>query len=747
MPAGGVEAVEEFRLAEGASRHLLDVLPDAVVLVDHTGTVQYVNPAAVRLVGGQGPADVVGHSIWIFVHPEDERHAREREALLRKGKKVDFVEHRLIRLDGEAVPIETASVPCSLGDRPGVLITARDLRGRQMMRQALSDSQDLFYKAFRLGPAAASISYFDDGVLIDVNDQYVDLTGYTRDELIGRSTLELDLWPDPEQRDRLKDELRVRGTIRDLELTVRRKDGALRQVISSIQRIEVNGKACVLVISVDVTDRRQAIESERESRALFRRVFQASPTGAAITRLEDGRILEVNDAWCRFTGFERPEAIGKTTVELNIWATPDLRDHLVQEMREREPLQDVEVELRRKSGEMRTVLVSMQQISVQGESCLLSVVNDITDRKRVTEAIRESEERFRMVADSAPVLIWMADAENNGTYFNRAWLEFTGGNLDEERGSGWLDHIHPDDRPRVMADCNAYVRKRAMFAMEFRMRRHDGVYRWMLDQGVPRFNPDGGLLGYIGSCTDITERKFTEQTLREAKEHAEAMAQLKSTFLTNLTHEIRTPLTVILGFTSILRQGVQKEYARFVQLIERSGRRLLLMLDSMLDLAQLEAGTLRVEQRPYNLGDVVVSVMQTLRPLAEDKGLVFEFNAPQDRVYAQMDHAILTRVLNNVLDNALKFTETGRIIVSMEEQQRRVAIRIEDTGIGIDEHFLPQVFEPFSQESTGLERTHQGSGLGLAVSKRLIELMGGEIEVQSRKGKGSIFTIILPSAA
>ena len=614
-PGAGDEAQADER---SVPERLFGLLPDAVMMIDGEAHVRYVNPACVELVGAKSADDVVGRSVWSFVHPDEEQHARDREVQLRRGRQVDYAEQRLVRVDGQVVPIETATVPVVLPDGRGVLITARNLTARKLMEHALNESRELFVKAFRLGPAAATVSRLSDATIIDVNAQFLELTGYTRQELVGHSAVALGIWQDPEARRRLYRLVEARGTAKDVEVAICRKDGRVRDVISSLQRIEVQGEACVLAISIDVTERHRAAQAERENRALFRKIFSASPTAIAISRLGGGTIIEVNDAWCRLTGFSREDVMGRTTADLGLWDGEALPAALSLEAAEQEPLQDHEIELRRKSGEARTALVSVQEMRVEGEQCQLAVL------------------------------------------------------------------------------------------------------------------------------VDITERKLTENKLREAKEHAEEMARLKSTFLTNLTHEIRTPLTVILGFTSILRQGVRKEYARFVQLIERSGRRLLLMLDSMLDLAQLEAGTLNVEQRPYSLADVVSSVLQSLRPLASDKGLDLNFEAPETRVYARLDHAVLTRVLNNVLDNAIKFTETGRIDVRLEGDGDWARIRIRDTGIGIDETFLPLVFEPFSQESTGLERTHQGSGLGLSVSRRLIELMGGRIEVPSRKGEGSVFTIVLP---
>jgi PAS domain S-box-containing protein len=361
--------------------------------------------------------------------------------------------------------------------------------------------------------------------------------------------------------------------------------------------------------------------------------------------------------------------------------------------------------------------------------------------------VQEVEGRFRALADAAPVFIWMADERGATTYLNERWRTFTGRSFEKEQAWGWLESVHPQDRTMVRHAYKKAFGNRSSFRLEYRLRERSGTYHWLLDSGVPRFLPSGEFIGYIGSRVDITERKESELQLREAKDEAEALARLKSAFLTNMTHEVRTPLTVIMGFTSMLRQGVKEEYERFVQVIERSGRRLMRMLDSLLDLAQLEAGTMQTAQNPTLVADLVRSVAESMRPLAEDKGLAFHVATPQPHLHADLDYAVLARVLTNLIDNAIKFTDSGEIVLAVEGDDEHVYLRVKDTGIGIDETFFPHMFTAFSQESTGLTRTHQGTGLGLAVSKRLVELMGGSIHVESYKGAGSVFTICLSRSA
>lgn len=226
-----------------------------------------------------------------------------------------------------------------------------------------------------------------------------------------------------------------------------------------------------------------------------------------------------------------------------------------------------------------------------------------------------------------------------------------------------------------------------------------------------------------------------------AKEAAEEMSRLKSAFLANMSHEIRTPLTGIIGFATVLAKELPEELGEFAELIRTSGRRLMEMLNSVLDLAKLEANQMQLDRQLIPLADEVEKVVDLLRPLADEKNLSLEFSAEDvDRaVCIHGDRAALHRILHNLVGNAIKFTDEGSVDVSVWANGEHAGIDVKDTGVGIDSGFLPHLFEEFRQESSGVMRSHQGSGLGLAITKRLVDLMDGSIEVESAKGRGSTF--------
>lgn len=244
----------------------------------------------------------------------------------------------------------------------------------------------------------------------------------------------------------------------------------------------------------------------------------------------------------------------------------------------------------------------------------------------------------------------------------------------------------------------------------------------------------------------LEERKKYEEELISAKEKAEESAKLKSTILMNMSHEIRTPLTSILGFAEVLEEEIEGDHLQFAELIRKSGERLLDTLNSVLDMSQLEANSMTIEATRLDVVERVEEILDMFEAQAKENDLYLtvETNTDGEPVWAEMDESFLDRIVDNLVGNALKFTEEGGVTVRVEDHGDTLRLEVEDTGIGISEEFLPHLFDAFKQESTGLRRSHEGTGLGMAITKRLVELMDGTIEVDSEEGVGTTFIIDLP---
>ncbi len=374
---------------------------------------------------------------------------------------------------------------------------------------------------------------------------------------------------------------------------------------------------------------------------------------------------------------------------------------------------------------------------------------DIGQLKETEDALRKSEARFRHLADFVPQVIWETDPSGSVTYVNRRWYEATGLTPEQTLGEGWKTVLHAEDAPRLLAAWQASLKSRTFLEVEARYRCADGVYRWMLVRAAPVSNADGSVAGWIGSSTDIEDRIRAEETLRRAKEEAESAARAKSAFLANMSHDIRTPLTSILGFAEVIQEHAQEDVKEWARLICEGGRKLMDTLNSVLDLARLEGRQIQLKPIPVDLDKQAEESVALFRNEAANRGLAIRAVHEQGReepVVALADAAALSRVLFNLIGNALKFTHSGSIEILVCQAGEEAEISVKDTGIGISEAFMPHLFEPFRQESTGETRAVPGTGLGLAITRQLVELMGGSIRVSSLRGKGSCFTVRLPQA-
>src|SRR5690625_1962894 len=373
------------------------------------------------------------------------------------------------------------------------------------------------------------------------------------------------------------------------------------------------------------------------------------------------------------------------------------------------------------------------------------------ERKRAEEALRESEKRFRTLADAVPVHIWM----NNGspftnTFLNQHWLDFRGKTLEEELPDGWMSGVHPDDLDRLIRLAEEAMAKKEPFETEIRLLRKDGEYRWMLTTATCLEFANGTFNGYVGTCVDITERKTSAEHLARARDEALELAQLKSQFLANMTHEIRTPMNGILGMTGLLQQtNLSEEQHDLTESVRSSGQALLRIIDDILDFSRLEAGKLQIDRTPFNLLTVLEDVIELLAEAARIRNIeLIAFIDPRHPLALIGDPGRLRQILLNLVGNSIKFTHEGEVhlhvrLLQEERKKVRLLFEIRDTGVGMSADTREKLFAPFMQADGSTTRTYGGTGLGLAICKELIELMNGEISVASELGHGSTFQVQL----
>jgi PAS domain S-box-containing protein len=375
-----------------------------------------------------------------------------------------------------------------------------------------------------------------------------------------------------------------------------------------------------------------------------------------------------------------------------------------------------------------------------------SQIGQYLERRRAEEALRESEEEYRALATATSLLVWRAGPDGRMTSVTPAWGKLTGQTNEEARGGGWLRAVHPGDRAEAVRVWGAAARDGAPYEIEFRVRDRSGEWRDFSVRGVPLVESDGRVRGWIGTGSDVTERKRAEAALVAAKQEAEAAARAKSEFLANMSHEIRTPMNAVIGMTGLLIDTkLAPDQREFVETIRTSGESLLAIINDILDFSKIEAGELELEREPFDVRECVEEALDLVAAAAAAKGLELACLVDERCPASVSGDVTRTRqILVNLLSNAVKFTERGEVFVSVESRERRadaleLHVAVKDTGVGIPADRLDRLFHEFSQVDASTTRQYGGTGLGLAICKRLSELMGGRVWVESEPGRGSTF--------
>lgn len=386
---------------------------------------------------------------------------------------------------------------------------------------------------------------------------------------------------------------------------------------------------------------------------------------------------------------------------------------------------------------------------------MIGTAIDIDELKEAQHRALESEERFRSMADKAPVFIWVTGIDNECTYLNDAWMEYTGWPKEEPLGRRWVSSIHPDDAPRIIDEFNRSVGNREPFNMEYRIRRHDGEYRHIIDNGIPRFSNEGVFLGYIGSCMDIEDLKHQKELellnrkLRKQRTQLVALNHAKDEFIAIASHQLRTPATGVKQYVGMMLEGyagdVTDVQRSMLQAAYDSNQRQIKIVDDLLRVARVDAGKVKLSRHPTDMATLLSDIIEEQSIKVKQRRQNITFKGAADVPLVDVDENLMRMVLENIIDNACKYSYEGKpVLIELKTTAKQLQLRIRDQGIGIDKRDQKRLFKKFSRVDNPLTLGVDGTGLGLYWAMKIIDLHGGTIHLQSEVNKGSTFTIRIP---
>jgi PAS domain S-box-containing protein len=755
---------EELRQQREWLEVTLSSIGDAVIATDIQGHVSFLNPSAIAITGWSA-ADAHGQPLdRVFAVRRTDSPADREPPLsqtLLAGHSVRLGADTLLETkDGTVITIEDSAAPIrdASGNISGTVIVFRDMTERQRSEQALQELRSRLEATLSVAEIGTwTWDIGKDRMVADAN--LARMLSVTPEVAAGAplGSYLASVHPDdrPQVQSAIAAAIASEGGSYELDHRILRPDGSIRWLAARgrVRRDSRGSSLHLPGVVIDITDRKQVEEVRNRLADVV-----ASSDDAIVTKTLEGVITSWNQGAERIFGYTPEEAIGKPITILIPEDHIDEEPGILQRLRRGERIEHYETVRRRKDGTLLDISLSVSpMLDVNGIIIGASkIARDITRQKRADEAVHASNQRFRLMADSAPVLIWIADITRACIWLNKTWLDFTGREMDQEIGFGWVQSLHPEDMDPSLKAYAENFDARKPYKMEYRLRRHDGVFRWLIVNAVPLCEgPHGAFSGYIGSCIDITEfrqaageREQLLQSERAARTEAERLGRLKDEFLATLSHELRTPLNAILGWATILRRMPvgSDEHTKGLETIERNARIQTQIIADLLDMSGIISGKVQLDVRPVDLHEVICAALDAVRPAANAKNVRLRTTLDAKVGRLRGDGNRLQQVFWNLLTNAVKFTPAGgRIDVVLERVNSHVEISVEDSGIGIKPEFLAFVFDRFRQADASITRRHGGLGLGLSIVKHLVELHGGTVRVKSAgEGKGATFIVALP---
>jgi PAS domain S-box-containing protein len=739
LVAAATTSSVDRRRSEDRLRLVIDTIPQQIWSTPPDGLLDFCN-AQFRSYVGLTLEELQGEGWQHVLHPDDLERALKvwRDSVMDGITFEQEVRHR--GADGLYRWFLVRGVP--LKDSEGCIVrwygTSTDIEDRKRAEDELRKQKEDFQKIFENIPVLIAFRGKDRKLQL-VNPEWERTTGWKLEE-IHEQNLDIlaEFFPDPHYRQVIQNLIAVStGQWNDIQL--RARDGRVIDLASTFVHLS---DGSTLFIARDITERKRAEQALRKQKEVFQTVFENIPVMIGFLG-KHGHLDFVNPEWERTTGWTLQE-IRQPNFDAYAELFPDPQyRQMLGNVVAASAGQWTDLKVRTRDGRVIDVSSNLVRLS---DGSTLGIGRDVSERKRAEAELRESEARFRLVADSAPVMIWMSGTDKLCTYFNKPWLDFTGRSLDRELGNGWAEGVDPEDLQKCLDTYIQSFDRREAFRMEYRLRRHDGEFRRVFDIGVPRFNPDRSFAGYIGSCIDVTETRGAEEQLRHAQEdlarvtRVVAMGELAAA----IAHEVNQPLTAIVTNGQFCLRELDgaasnpDELRAAIGEIVNDGTRASAVISRIRGLLTKEVP----DRTELDINQIIQDVTILLRHEFTRHRVSLRTELASDLPRVPGDPVQLQQVLINLITNAIEATSSstnGRreVLIRSAQKADGVVVQVQDSGLGIEPGLANRVFEPFFTTKA------KGIGMGLSISHSIIESHGGRIGI-APSSTGALFEFTLP---
>ncbi|PJA96151.1 MAG: hypothetical protein CO129_08010 [Ignavibacteriales bacterium CG_4_9_14_3_um_filter_34_10] len=733
----------ELVLRENRYRQLFTLSPSGILLEDLHGNILDMNDSFCYSVG-YSREELLGKNINFLASSDLEPDIESNIQKLVSGK---ILEHsvRNLRKDGSVCWLELRESLIELPNgEKGIIVISNDITEKKEAEDALKSSEELFRTLAET--TSTAIFVYQGRKFVYSNKAAQKISGYSEEEFLQK-----DFWDfiHFDFRDMVKERgiARLRGekVPDNYEFKIICKDGSEKWLDFTAGMINWQGKLSAIGTAFDITPRKLYEESLRNSEMKLRSIFSAIPDIFLILDSE-GTYIEIAPSHEHLLYLPKEQLLGKKISEVFEKEMADKFLHLINKTLQTRQAQQLDYQLviDGKPTWFQATTVPFK------ENQVVYIATDITKRKKLENALKESEEKYRLISNLTSDYLFSTKLNKKGEleldWVSGSFEKITGYDLKNyKKVGGWRGLLHKDDAEKDLAVFNK-LQNNEPISCEVRTYHKDGHIVWVRSYGYPIWDKsENRLVGIIGAVEDISESKKMMEELIIARDKAEKSDKLKSEFLAQMSHEIRSPLNIILNFVSLIREDVadkiDPDLATGFLSIDSAGRRIIRTIDLILNMSELQLGTYEIYKREFDIIEILKRITLEYRPTATVKGLnlIFSTDIKSQKIYT--DEYAASQVISNLIDNAIKYTKEGSVETSAQIIQNKLTIAIKDTGIGISEEFLPTLFSPFTQEEHGYTRSYEGNGLGLALVKKYCDLIGADIKVESKKGKGTTFTL------